>query len=86
MDTLSTEWDTGDLDALEELKRDRGYQLVRDRIELAIERARCELESKNLDYPKTCDLRGYIHGLRLVLDIPLILRSEITGLIPNDKR
>jgi hypothetical protein len=82
MDTVSTEWDTGDLDALEELKlkRDRGYELVRARIDKMIEWTRNDLEREG-DYPKTCYLRGYVKALRDALDLPVILRTEITGLI-----
>lgn len=69
--------DSSDLDALEELKRSRGYELVRERIlgELA---ARCRELENDWGAERTAGLRGYIRALRVVLTLPDILSDEIS--------
>jgi hypothetical protein len=61
------------LDALEELARSRGWELVVERIKLQIERERAELEG----VVAPAKLQGAIAARRNVLTIPGILREEI---------
>jgi hypothetical protein len=70
--------DSGDLDALIDLERSRGYALVRERILAELERYRTGLEADS-DIGWTSRLRGKIEALRTVLEIPEILKAEIKG-------
>lgn len=68
--------DSSDLDALEDLKRSKGYELVEERIFDELERKQLELEG-DLGIESTWLIRGYIKALRMVLTIPDIRASEI---------
>jgi hypothetical protein len=72
----SFEYGEGDLDALDELERSRGFAIYRGRIEAELERRRVELE-RPLDAAGTAETRGRIAALRTVLAIGGILRAEI---------
>lgn len=74
--------DSGDIDAISEMERSRGYELVADRIRQELERKRSELE-KPLDLEGTATRRGAISALRTVLSIPGILRAEIAGALKD---
>lgn len=67
-------YDSADLDAIRELRRSRGWALVSERLQDAIEITRNELEMRGAEpqYP-----RGMIRGLRLALEIPGILADEL---------
>lgn len=75
--------DSSDLDALEDLKRSRGYELVWERIlgELA---ARCRELETDLSQERTAALRGYIRALRVVLALPEILHEEIAKTLKDE--
>jgi len=68
--------DSGDVDALLELERSRGYQLVCDRILQQLDCHRGRLEAELLPAPTQYE-RGYIAALRMVLTVPKILKGEI---------
>ena len=68
--------DLGDVDALREMERARGWLLLKARVESEIERQRSALESP-LDAQLTAEVRGQIKALRMVLELPEILRAEI---------
>lgn len=69
--------DSAEIDALKELQRSPGYELVMERIEEEMERRRDQLEDlctqQLTDYT-----RGYLKALRTVLGIPQILIDEIS--------
>lgn len=72
--------DSSDLDALEDLKRSRGYELLRERIDSELEARRRAIET-DLQPEQTWAMRGYIRALRVVLSLPEILQHEISKAI-----
>ena len=64
------------LDAIRELTRSYGWELMVGRIEEEIERRRNELEVPAEGNAVTNALRGRIAGMRTVLAIPAILAAE----------
>lgn len=64
--------DSEDRDALLEMEGSRGYALLVGRINKEIERSRDQMELGSA--PKR--LRGYISALRMVLNLPNILKNE----------
>jgi hypothetical protein len=74
--------DSSDLDALEDLKRSRGYDLVRERI-LGELKARAQELETDVSEARTAALRGYIRALRVVLALPEILIDEISKTLEN---
>lgn len=74
---FTEEPDAGDLDALEELERSRGWALVKERIKSELDRAGRELEG-DFGPEKTNKQRGYIAALRMVLSLPGIRKAEIS--------
>jgi hypothetical protein len=75
---------TADLDALSDTVASPGYRLFRARVESELERLRRELE-RPLEAMKTDQCRGSIHALRIVLEIPQILRDEMKNQIARDE-
>jgi hypothetical protein len=73
---LNESYDSGDLDAMQDLEISRGWELVRDRIAGELERKQVALEGDG-DFQEVCELRGYIRALRMVLQIPEIRKDEI---------
>lgn len=76
--------DSAEIDALKELERSPGYQLVVNRIAEMILRRCFELEGE-LDEPKTNRIRGEIKALRDVLTIPEVLKGEIQQQLQKQK-
>lgn len=66
-----------DLDALAELQRSRGFALVIQRMQVFLDEERNELEKPAGD-DRTNVVRGRIQAIRTVLDIPQILKDELT--------
>ena len=71
-------YDSSDLDALVDLEQSPGYVLVAQRVVEQLELRRRKLEQE-CDLPLTAYTRGYIAALRMVLEIPGILRAEIAS-------
>jgi hypothetical protein len=63
------------LDAVKELERSPGWRLVAERITHELERSRTALEQPT-GPEMTATLRGGIGALRMVLNIPGILKDE----------
>lgn len=70
--------DSGDLDALQDLERSRGYQLTMVAIAQELERRRAALEAASTPQDQTAYLRGYIAALRMVFALPATLEYEIS--------
>lgn len=68
--------DSAEMDALREMLRSPAWGLMIGRIHAEIDRRHWELE-KPLDIEKTSTLRGLIAGLRIALNVPIILIDEI---------
>jgi hypothetical protein len=68
--------DSADADALRDLVRSRGYELVANRVADELQRERAQLEGP-LDVEKTANVRGAIRALRMVLQVPQILIGEV---------
>lgn len=64
-----------DADAIEQVTRSRGWQLIKQRIANEIERERTALEQPESEQ-ETARRRGAIAGLRTALAIPGILVAE----------
>jgi hypothetical protein len=69
-------YDSGDLDAILELERSRGYALVMERITDELERQRLQCEQPSETWT-THYAQGQVKGLRTARAIPEILRAEI---------
>lgn len=77
--------DGDDLDALAALEIHAGWRLVRERIEQQLEARRRSLEE--LCAPDlTAYSRGQINALRVVLDLPNILREEAAIALKERRR
>jgi hypothetical protein len=72
---MDHELDSGDLDAIRELRGLRGYTLLFIRISDQIKLRVAKLEQL-LPLDETNVLRGEIAGLKLALEIPQILEDE----------
>jgi hypothetical protein len=72
--------DSSELDALVETVRSRGYELMRARVGVVLEKKRSELET-DIGAEQTAFDRGYIAALRMVITIPTILHEEISRTI-----
>jgi len=74
-----TDPDSAELDAIKELRRSPGYQLVETRIKEELHRKRLllEMQGPELPFAKT---QGYIEALKTVLAIPEILENELKEL------
>lgn len=68
-------YDSGDLDAVAELERSRGYGLLLGKINAELQRKRDYLEQAQDDPVRFT--QGYIAGLRMVAQLPGILKGEI---------
>jgi hypothetical protein len=75
---VSEPFDSSDLDAIEDLKRSRGYELVCSKLDEEIGRYQRSLET-DLEPAQTAGCRGYIRALRMVLTLPQILHEEIAA-------
>jgi len=79
---MTEEYDSHELDALDDLMRSEGYRLVAKRIAAVL-----ELETGTItitgrlegikEFSEMRERQGFIRGLRCVLQIPGILREEI---------
>lgn len=72
-----------DQDALSDVLIAPGYRLLKNRVEAELERRRAALEVRQ-DEARTGECRGQIWALRMVLDIPQILREEMKIQIAKD--
>jgi len=63
-------------DQISELVRSPGWDLIEGRIHHELDRTRKALESTQAGKVLTATLRGQIIGLRLVLSLPEILKTE----------
>lgn len=77
--------DGHEIDALDELKRSEGYELVVERTAEVLADKRVELESHAMvGKPDEANyLRGMIAGLRLSLDLPQLMAIEIEQDLKN---
>jgi hypothetical protein len=66
---------SAELDAIKELRRSAGWELVKERLQEELERRRTALESPQ-DMQTTDTTRGYIAALRLAVMVPEILEME----------
>lgn len=69
-------YDSADLDAVQSLVRERGYELLRKRVE----QTRQQLVERLIqpsDAEITANLRGQIAGIDLALELPKILEQDI---------
>jgi hypothetical protein len=73
---VSEKYDSSDLDAIKELRRSRGFELLAAKINAELERRRVEIEMP-ADWGVTNMARGKVSALRLVLTMPAILEHEI---------
>ncbi len=69
-------YDSGDLDVIQGLVRERGYELLRKRMEQTIEQMVEQLVQPCTE-EKTAELRGGIGAIRLCMLMPKILEQEI---------
>lgn len=75
---------TGDeLDAIEQLLKSEGYRLLRERVELELERWRGQIEQLQ-DISTTNLTRGRIYGLRTVLQIADNLHDEVKAALKEN--
>lgn len=79
------QYDSAELDALREMERSPGYQLVLARIHEEIARRRDNLEADLNERQTACE-RGQILGLRTALSIPEILKQEIESALDTHGR
>lgn len=70
------DYDSGDLDAILELERSRGYALLMGRIVEELDRQRVQCEQPS-DSWVTHYAQGQVKALRTVLAVAGILKSEI---------
>lgn len=78
---MSTErYDSGDLDAIRELKHSPGFALYSKRVNEELERRRLELETAE----KHEYVRGLVRSLRIVIDIPAFLEDEIKSQVGKE--
>ncbi len=77
--------DSADLDSLQELEQSPGYALFAKRINEQIQRQCAALELPQSEQ-MTANLRGNIWALRLVLEIPSILKGEVKTEIEDGNR
>jgi hypothetical protein len=84
---MSEESDGHEIDALDELTRSEGYELLVERIAEVLLQQRSELESRAM--AKTPDdanyIRGMIAGLKLSLDLPQMMTVEIQSDIKHKR-
>ena len=78
---MTEPWDSGHLDAINELKESPGYALVVERIQETLEQLRNDLEKGASD-----STRGQCKALRMVLTIPEILKSEIQASLKDPSK
>jgi hypothetical protein len=72
--------DSAELDAVKELLASPGWGLVAERIRTEIERRRNALEG-DLEVVATVKARGGLAALRMVLELPGILRQELERVV-----
>ena len=77
--------DSAELDALAELERSPGWDLVKARVEWMLEKFRAALELP-ADVEKTAGLRGKIDACRQVLSVPSVLKGEIKNALETHGR
>lgn len=65
------------LDQLEELTISPGWALLKQRIHSEIERARDLLERPSTSQDNTIKVRGLVEALRMVIELPDILKFEL---------
>lgn len=71
------EFDSGDIDALDDLVRSNGWRILMLSMSMELERRRRDLEAQGRGVEITEFTRGYIAGLRLVADLPIALQRQI---------
>lgn len=70
---MTEHYDSGDLDAIRDFRRSKGFELFSKRLSVELERRRRELELEGKgDYE-----RGQVYALRVAMAIPENLEIEI---------